>query len=433
MLKSKTAGPRRLLKGARRGLAVLLLLWTLGIAFAGTLPQAEPGDLLPFWNRAVYADAKGDKMKATIEEAKKRLAQTKESIQQLRTQSLDIKGKLQGLELENEKLKAQKEEIKQQLDEAETTLLKRQQEEVDATDALLAQQATYEKRLQSMFYFKQKSSLEILLESRGLEGFFTNLRMLTAIAEADAKLIARLQAAEEVAQNASQLAVETKEAFDQFLQEKVEEIARLEEGIEATKEEARKLNYLLANRSLEIKDIEKDIAQKEAAYRAYLAALERYKDVIGKLNPAGSNAVWPLPASQQIYSPYGYRNMGVDRGNGYLHTGTDFAGPNVAGTPVVAAWEGVVMTVHQPYPGQMYAPDANYVQIGHGGGLGTGYWHLSKVIVSPGQHVQKGQIIGYCGSTGMSTGPHLHFEVYDENNPKRAIRNTVDPMLYLGG
>ena len=79
----------------------------------------------------------------------------------------------------------------------------------------------------------------------------------------------------------------------------------------------------------------------------------------------------------------------------------------------------------------MYAPQANYVQINHGNGLGSGYWHLLDVTVSVGQVVQAGEVIGHCGSTGMSTGPHLHFEVYDANNPRRQLRNTVDPMEYL--
>ena len=63
----------------------------------------------------------------------------------------------------------------------------------------------------------------------------------------------------------------------------------------------------------------------------------------------------------------------------------------------------------------------NYVKLDHGGGLGTGYGHMSRIAVAPGTHVHTGQVIGYVGSSGLSTGPHLHYEVYRDGR-------TVDPL-----
>lgn len=382
---------------------------------------------------SVLADEKSDRFKSEISAAKEKLQQTKNDIESLHSQSVAIKQKIQALELENEELLVEKEKIIAQVAEATETMLQRQEEEAQARERVIIKQEEYQLRISKMFYFKQRDPLEILLETKGLEGFFSNMRMIQAIAQADAKLLTELKLAEDESHAAAELAAKTKAAFDQFLEEKLQEIELLEQGISIAKKEAAALDQLLTNRTMELADVEKEIRQKEAAFQAYQNALSRYSGQIAKLNPAGHNAVWPLPSSQQIYSPYGYRNLGFDRANGYLHTGTDFAGPNVAGAPVVAAWEGIVVNVHLPYPGQMYAPDANYVQISHGNGLGTGYWHLMNATVVAGQHVAKGEIIGYCGSTGMSTGPHLHFEVYDETNPQRGLRNTVDPMLYLGG
>ena len=79
------------------------------------------------------------------------------------------------------------------------------------------------------------------------------------------------------------------------------------------------------------------------------------------------------------------------------------------GSPIDAATDGVVS-----FSG-WHGGHGNYVQIRHAGGMGTGYAHMSRILVHAGDHVRAGQIIGYVGSTGLSTGPHLHFEVFKNN------------------
>lgn len=376
-------------------------------------------------------DDKSEQLKSEINQAKEKLDQTRREIEEIKAQAADWKSRIAGLELENERAQAERETILQQVQEAQETLLLRQEEQAEAEKRVIEKQDQYQKRVSAMFYFKQRSPWEILLSANGLEGFFTNIRMITAITAADSSVLTELKHAEEIRQAATELAEKTHDAFQTFLEEKEAELADLEAGLDRARQEQSRLAELLTNRSLELENEARDVQAKEAAFQAYQAALAQYSGQIAKLTPAAHGAVWPLPASQMVTSPYGYRTLGFDKSNGFVHTGTDFGGPNIAGTPVVAAWEGIVLTVHQPYPGQMYAPDANYVQLSHGGGLGSGYWHLQSVAVVPGQHVAQGQVIGYCGSTGMSTGPHLHFEVYDQNST--GIRHTVDPMLYLAG
>jgi len=87
-----------------------------------------------------------------------------------------------------------------------------------------------------------------------------------------------------------------------------------------------------------------------------------------------------------------------------MHQGTDYGA--VYGTPIHAATDGIVT-----YAG-WHGGHGNMVKINHAGGLGTGYAHMSRMAVAPGARVSQGQVIGYVGSTGLSTGPHLHFEVY---------------------
>ncbi len=123
--------------------------------------------------------------------------------------------------------------------------------------------------------------------------------------------------------------------------------------------------------------------------------------------PSSSGVVWPV--SGPITSPFGMRW-------GSLHPGIDI-GVGM-GTPIHAAASGRVITAS--YSGGY----GNLVVVDHGNGLATAYAHQSSMAVTPGQQVSQGQVIGYVGSTGFSTGPHLHFEVRVNGSP-------VDPMGYL--
>ncbi len=124
-----------------------------------------------------------------------------------------------------------------------------------------------------------------------------------------------------------------------------------------------------------------------------------------------------LPLSKKILtSPFGYRTSPIS-GQWKLHAGIDLAAP--IGTPVMACKSGKVKTVEQ-----MNAVYGNYIVIDHGGGKTSTYAHLSKIDVSKGASVSGGQKIGEVGTTGMSTGPHLHFEVRENGNP-------IDPLKQL--
>ena len=87
-----------------------------------------------------------------------------------------------------------------------------------------------------------------------------------------------------------------------------------------------------------------------------------------------------------------------------MHSGIDFGA--AWGSPIFAVSDGIVS-----FAGR-HGGHGNYVRLEHGGGLGSGYGHMSRIAVAPGTHVRAGQVIGYVGSSGLSTGPHLHFEVY---------------------
>ena len=119
-----------------------------------------------------------------------------------------------------------------------------------------------------------------------------------------------------------------------------------------------------------------------------------------------------MPVAGRITSRYGMRRHPI-LGYTRMHAGVDFGA--AYGSPIYAVSDGTVT-----YAGR-HGGHGNYVRINHGGGLGTGYGHMSRIAVKNGTHVKAGQVIGYVGSTGLSTGPHLHFEAY------RGGR-TVDPL-----
>lgn len=112
------------------------------------------------------------------------------------------------------------------------------------------------------------------------------------------------------------------------------------------------------------------------------------------------------PVQGHLTSRFGMRSHPI-LGYSRMHQGIDYGAP--MGSPIISAADGVVS-----YAG-FHGGHGKFVQIRHAGGLGTGYAHMSRIIARIGQHVAAGQLIGYVGSTGLSTGPHLHFEVYRNN------------------
>ena len=125
-----------------------------------------------------------------------------------------------------------------------------------------------------------------------------------------------------------------------------------------------------------------------------------------------SGAGMLTPVNGRITSLYGQRFHPI-LGYSRMHAGVDFGA--AWGSPIVASASGAVS-----YAGY-HGGHGNYVRLEHGGGLGTGYGHMSRIAVSPGDRVSAGQVIGYVGSTGLSTGPHLHYEMYRDGR-------TVNPL-----
>jgi murein DD-endopeptidase MepM/ murein hydrolase activator NlpD len=165
---------------------------------------------------------------------------------------------------------------------------------------------------------------------------------------------------------------------------------------------------LIEQMSQELGDLKKEAADQEAGMKRLTEYFEHRNSIL-----ACTPSIWPVRGF--ITSEFGYRNSPL-YGSRQFHEGIDIA--NQIGTPVVAAANG---TVTEAGYSSGYG---RYVKVQHGYGIVTLYGHMSKTCVSAGQMVKKGEVIGNVGNTGSSTGPHLHYEVWQNGvptNPRRYI------------
>ena len=165
-------------------------------------------------------------------------------------------------------------------------------------------------------------------------------------------------------------------------------------------------------------DLEQQLAKRRTSLEQLKQTMRDQQTALapaaGGLSLGGPSITIPSlwPARGDVSSPYGLRWGGSD-----FHPGIDIA--NDMGTPIVATADGTVTTAGWNAGGY-----GNMVDIDHGNGIMTRYGHAMQVVVVPGQHVRRGQIIAYMGSTGFSTGPHVHYEVRVNGTP-------VNPVGYL--
>ena len=220
----------------------------------------------------------------------------------------------------------------------------------------------------------------------------------------------RVQGELESARAEEQAAKEQQEAKKAEQQAKVAEAQALVDQINADTAE---VNRQLDAESAAASEIQAEIAQKQKQ-------LEEERKQNNIVISSETGYLWPLPGYYRLSSQFGYRIHPIT-GVAHSHTGIDI--PASGGTPILAAKSGQVVTsaYHYSY--------GNYVVIDHGNGNSTLYAHMSSRVVSEGQMVTQGQVIGYVGTTGSSTGNHLHFEVRD--NYTRVDPESKFPSLNL--
>ena len=272
---------------------------------------------------------------------------------------------------------------------------------------------TFMTRLRAMYVSGDNSMLNVLLSANDFGDFLYRDQLLSSVTDHDNAIMEQLKsdisAVEELENQAnaekeeiSAIKVEV-DAKRQELGDRMKELNSVISDLEGQKSG---LEDQLAEYSAAIDEFEAKI-QAEAAAAAAAANNNKNNNsnsgsnssgsVISKPNSSGW--VWPCPGFYYISSYVGPRW-------GRTHNGLDIAGSNIYGQPIVAARAGTVIDAGWNSGGY-----GNYVMINHGDGFITIYGHMSSVASYTGQSVSAGQVIGYVGNTGRSTGPHLHFEV----------------------
>lgn len=358
-----------------------------------------------------------------LKEEKEALNAEKEEIQKtidaLAAEHASIIEQKAALDEQNEIVRQEIELINEQVDIYDQLIANKSGELEQAQTAESEQMTLLRSRMRAMEELGPITYLAILFEATSFSDLLSRLDMVREIMERDNELVndytESREHLEEVKAEYESMLTEQEAAKTELLDKQ----AQLEEGIEAAcqvmlslEDDIEAYEAFYAEKEAKEAEMDAEIREKIAELDAQRAQAEQAGAAAGIVGTG--TYIWPLPG----YSPgsaYGWRMhpiLGVMK----FHAGEDIGAPS--GTPILAADSGVA------YPASNPGGYGNYVLIDHGGGRSTLYGHMTSYCVSYGQSVKQGDVIGYVGSTGLSTGPHLHFEV-------RVNGNTTDPKSYF--
>lgn len=372
--------------------ALIALFLSLVVFSAGALAEPPAKDLSP---------------EKKLKEIKEELKESKEQLQKTRREEQAVLGRLAviGRELKQTNQTLNRAQKKIRTNETQVGMLKTEvnQRWGDLQD----KEKKLKNRIKEIYKSSSLNYLELLITSRSMSDFFNRLYFFGKIIEYDARLVEGVRSdLQEVKQKKA------------VLEKKTDEIRELAKVVAGKKEE-------ITVRADEKKELYQSLQRRRKEYEERIAELEKssveLEVLILKTTAARKGAgvrgsgilAWPLEG--RLTSRFGYRRHPYWGGRQF-HTGIDIAAKH--GTPIKAADAGEVI-----FSG-WWDGYGKAVVVDHGRQMTTVYAHLSRIYKQVGEIIAKGQILGLVGSTGYSTGPHLHFEVRKNGKP-------VNPMGYL--
>lgn len=368
------------------------------------------------------------KKKAELEEKKKEL---EKKIDELTSQKEDLESYMAQLDAEYTKLYDEYETTTTDISEAEIKLANTQKALEDVKEKEANQYDTMKKRVKYMYENGETSVWELFLGNASISDVFNQLEYRQQITKYDNELLEKYNATKLETIETEKLYTAELEGLETLKAYQEDELAALEELSAAKSAELMNLadslgvdEEMLYEYWDELKTADADIDKLTKLEQERIAEEERKrkeeeerlrKEREMAASHSLDNIIWPLKNNTRITSYFGYRDAPTKDATTY-HKGIDISANT--GTPVLAAIAGKVVTATYSYS------SGNYIVIDHGNGVRTIYCHASKLLVKEGDEVGRGQEIMKVGSTGVSTGAHLHFGIF--------INGTaVDPLKYV--
>ena len=344
------------------------------------------------------------KRRSELEQVQRRLREERSRLREVKREQRRVLDEMERLDRAMEQNEARLKVLQRQLRQVQARAQATGTKLAVSEGRLRRQREVLGERLRQIYKWGRVGYLDLLLDSRDFGEFVTHYTYLGLIVRRDGELIQDLV---EETQRWKALKAELASQQEE-LRGLITQVQRERHALEQETEAKRRLLGEIAQRRAlyeqVVEDLERESKELEELIRQIQAGSRRIAIV------SRGALLWPLEG--EITSGFGVRRHPLFR-IAKMHTGVDIA--STWGTPVPAAGDGEVI-----YAG-WFGGYGKIVVIDHGGGLSTLYAHLSAILVELGQQVKRGQIIGRVGSTGYSTGPHLHFEVRIDGRP-------VDPL-----
>ncbi|MCD8091188.1 MAG: peptidoglycan DD-metalloendopeptidase family protein [Clostridiales bacterium] len=368
--------------------------------------------------------------KEELEQNEEKMSEVQSQLDDTTAQKSTAKEEVEKLDTELNQVNSEYESLVQDLDDTNKQLSDAQAELEAATAKRETQYETLKSRIRVMYEEGNVGYLEILLNAESFSDYLNRVEYVSRIMDYDNNLLADFQALETLINDKVNEIEDCKQELEVLTAQTAAKKSELDSKVQEKLELISKLSSDEASYNQQLADLEDDNeyiksliqkaeAEAEAAKKAAAAAASNaasYSSSNKIYSYGGGRFLWPVPAYVGIINDvYGYRSSPIS-GSGEFHSGLDMRAPY--GTDIVAADDGTVI-----YSG-MRNGYGNCVIIDHGGGFSTLYGHNSSLCVTVGQSVVRGQVIAKAGSTGYSTGAHLHFEV-------RINGQYVDPNPYL--
>lgn len=387
------------------------------IAFSVVTVLTVPGVFAA--NKVQEYNAELEKVKQQEKENAAKLSGVEKELAEYNYEIAELDGEMDKYSRQLAELQLKVEEVNKKLSENESALQ-------NSAQVYNAAEDMYAIRLRSIYENGIPSFFDILFASKGVTDFFSRMNVYTSILDYDKSLVTNMKSQKEYIDyikkdievqklQLDQLKYDTQKSTDALnstmtaKQNKVKELENSQSSLKANSE------LLAQKRQDALRKVEDEVARVIAESR---------QNSSGGTTFTGSDYAWPVPGYTIITTRFGEVYNLVNPA-GSAHTGTDIAGSGIFGKPILAMQSGTISVA--TYSNYGYG---NYVMINHGVNAEDGktyitlYGHCSSLAVSKGQAVVKGQVIGYVGSTGNSTGPHLHLEV-------RINGKITDPLKYF--